>query len=186
MKKSAALLLVLLILGGTLHAGGQVRLTGLGSMDYMNDDDVAWWGWDGSQVMHGLGWEVLFGGALGMGSDMTILFREAEGREHSFSWDGNLYLSYHLFGPRCGLDPFVLGGFGNAGTVLYETGETALTLYPFFGGGVNLLVGTNLIIGGRLYYIPYGRPVPGSGLPESPLGTYRAMISIGVALGDTR
>ena len=149
---------------------------------------------DRTGVYTSLGWEMVLD-RIGFGVEADVLFGRAEAQQPEdlydwwLDWNGEGFLSYHLFGGGSGVDPFLRVGYGNAGRAdLQENGYseedvTSLSLYPFVSGGVALDLG-GLLLGAHADYRPIVNPVPATQFADYPLTTFQVTLFAGLVLGS--
>ena len=135
----------------------------------------------------GFGWEVVMK-RLGLGGTYYVKFFEDTGSSWTLDWNGQpLYVSYHFFGPKPFLDPFVMAGAGCSGRVLLQdsypgTSALFLSLYPFVGAGFGIHLG-DFTVGASLSYVPFISGIPATDIPAYPAGNYQLSVYSGVTLG---
>ncbi len=102
-------------------------------------------------------------------------------------WQGEVFMSYHLFGNNTFIDPYVQAGIGNAGYVSWLDEDTAdelnMSLYPSLSAGVNAVFEGGLILGMRYSYRPENNLVPGAGIPVTELSAHQTTLQIGYQFG---
>jgi hypothetical protein len=132
----------------------------------------------------GFGWEVV-PRHTGIGGDYLVNFFNDDSGDWWLDWNGQaLYASYHIFGGKAFLDPFVDGGIGCAGRVfLRGSGGTdsdalAISLYPFVSAGASLRL-DGLRIGAKLSYAIWESAIPVTFIPAYQLGRVQAYALVG-------
>ncbi len=135
----------------------------------------------------GFGWEVVLK-RIGIGGTYYVKFFEDTGSSWTLDWIGQpIYVSYHFFGGKSFLDPFVMAGAGCSGRVLLEdaypgTSALFLSIYPFVGAGVGLHFG-DFTAGATFSYVPFNSGIPATDIPAYPAGNYQVAVYTGVTLG---
>jgi hypothetical protein len=139
--------------------------------------------------LFGFGWEVIMD-HVGFGAQYLVSFHEDDPDSWWLDWNGQpAFVSYHLFGARSVIDPFVEGGIGCAGRVFLgpEEGEDwqprlDITIYPFVGAGAALCL-DHFKIGAKLDYALGRSGVPATDIAEYPLGRFQVSVLAGVTFG---
>jgi len=179
MKRLLLIFTALLVAAG-LSAQVKVRLGGI--MDWDEENDVS--------HMGGLHFEIIgehMGfGAEALGDSRLDDVQDTDGPGEAV-WQGEVFLSYHIFGANSFIDPYVQLGAGNAGYVSWidenNSDELALSLYPSFSAGINAVFDGGLILGMRHSYRPENNLVPGAGLPLADLAAHQTTLQIGYQFG---
>jgi hypothetical protein len=122
----------------------------------------------------GFGWEVVLK-RFGLGGTYFVKFFENDGCVWALDWNGQpLYVSYHFFGGKAFLDPFIMAG--------YPVADLYLSLHPFVGAGLGLHLG-DFNVGASLSYIPFDSGIPATDIPRYSTGNYQVTAYAGVTLG---
>ncbi len=191
--KAIAILLVLTSLAFPALAEANVNLTASLSKDFIGSTSLDQAVTDAVQALQtdqpfaGVGWEVVLN-HFGLGGSYLVNFHDEIPGQWWLDWNSQaFYISYHLFGGRAFLDPFVDAGVGCAGRVfLGPEGNAAdkldLTLYPFVSGGAALNLGT-FRAGAKLSWSPFQGGIPVTSIPMYPLGSCQVTAFVGVSLG---
>jgi hypothetical protein len=206
MKRSV--LIVLLIIGGTAAASGDVQFRMAGSyatpFTVMPDPSLEQWtaiAMPNEQSLSGWHWEVVFS-RMGLGMHYAVRFDEpgVYAPDWTVDWKGDFFLSYHLGDRHRPVDPFVEVGWGNAGRAgmtdyegfeypdweeeIEDGDAVSLSFYRYVAAGVGLELG-NVMVGGKLAYIApeFVSPVPGSPVAVHRLAPFELSFFAGVALG---
>lgn len=138
----------------------------------------------------GIGYEIVFR-HLGFGGVYAVDFTQNSTDEWWFDWYGEaFYLSYHLFGHRTLVDPFVTVGLGSAGRVYLGPAPVSspaqptllLSLFPVVSGGLGLDL-SGLYLSLKLSYLPVVSPPPATSFEVVPVGHFLAVASAGVTFG---
>ncbi len=138
----------------------------------------------------GLGFEVTHR-HLGIGGTYTVDFVRTATGDWWLDWYGEaVHLSYHLFGRRVLLDPFVSVGLGSAGRVALGPFPTStpsnppllLSIFPVLSGGLGLDL-DGFYVSAKASYLPVISPPPATAFENVPLGHVQVVVAVGVALG---
>jgi len=179
--KRISLMIMTLMMGFTLFAQTKVRLGGI--MDWDEEREVSHMGGLHLEVIgenFGFGFEAM--GDTNLDNDTT-----GDNTPGEAMWEGEAFLSYHVFGNDSFIDPYVQAGVGNAGYVSWIDEETAdylaLSLYPSFSAGINAVFEGGLVLGMRHSYRPENNIVPGAGIPASEMSAHQTTIQIGYQFG---
>jgi hypothetical protein len=173
-----------------LPADTRVDLTAVLSKDFIGSPsfDQAVEALNGDQPLFGFGWEVIMD-HIGFGGQYLVNFHEDDPDSWWLDWNGQgIYVSYHFFGTRSFIDPFINGGMGCAGRVFlgpedqFTPGRLALTLYPFAGAGVSVCL-DHFKLGAKLDYALKRSGIPATDIADYPLGRFQVSLLAGVSFG---
>lgn len=168
-------------------AQARIDLSGTMSTDFTARPtvDQATSAFSGGNPFGGFGWEVVLD-SVGLGGDYAARFNRNEQSDWWVEWDGMpLYASFHPFGAKAFLDPFAFAGLGSSGVVGISpnsTGDLAISVFPAVGAGLSVKL-DKLRVGAKLSYALSDSPIPGTAIPEHPLGRFKLSISTGFTLG---
>jgi len=118
MKNKLLVFILLTLLSTGLNA--EIRLLGYMESDVQEqvEDESFVDRIDGKNPVYGMAWEVIFDN-IGLGGHYGVYFKELVDygleEEWDMDWKGDMFLSYHFFGEKTFIDPFVEIGIGNAG-----------------------------------------------------------------------
>lgn len=116
-------------------------------------------------------------------SDRTSFEQEAS---HYAAWQGEMFLSYHIFGNQSFIDPYAQVGYGNGGQVVWNeeaAEEVSLALYPSLGWGVNAVFEEGLVMGFRNSYRWGSDPIPHGTFPLADVARNQFTLHIGYQFG---
>jgi len=180
-------LAMVLFLGMITLSFGQVDFRIFGEMtgDYKGSPVLE------NNSLSGLGWEVIIN-KTGIGSRALAKFtQDSTTGDWKLDFQGNLGLSYHLFGAGSRIDFFGEAGLGCSGGVDLSNGVSkgdinlqgiALSLFPYLGFGGSLSL-DNILVGARLNYHEVNWAVPGAPIDPYPLSGVQFGIYVGFTTG---
>jgi hypothetical protein len=173
-------------------AEARVNLSGVIGKDFMSSPsfDQAVRALGSDSPFGGFGWEVIID-HIGLGGQYLVDFHSDDPHRWWLDWDGQaIYTSYHLFGARSVVDPFVDTGIGCAGRVFLgaedcDAARLAISIYPFVSAGaaVNL---HHLRIAAKLSYALGESAIPATAIPGYPIGRFQVSALVGFTLGSCR
>lgn len=168
---------------------------------------------DPASFFYGGHWEVITGGSVGFGMHGLTRFTAGPMAEPVsdldnwwMDWNGDLFISFHLFGGGAVVDPFLEIGYGCAGRVELTQGPsgywsqgddglwtytwypesyepvTNMSLYPCVAAGVAFDL-DGFLIGIRGAYRPVAHAIPATRIPNYPLKSVQISFIGGLALG---
>jgi hypothetical protein len=187
--KAKAFTICLFCLALPAFAETRVDLTAVISKDFMSSPsfDQAVQALGSENPFTGFGWEVLMD-HVGIGGQYLVNFHE-EGQDGWWlDWNGQaVYASYHIFGARSMLDPFVDAGLGSAGRVFLgpegcDAARLAISVYPFASAGAAVHL-QGVRIGAKLSYALGRTAIPATTIPDYPLGRFQACAFAGFSIG---
>jgi hypothetical protein len=191
--KFLALIVALAALGGPCFAGA-VHVTGDVAADFLGAQSaqqiVNTFALGDQPLLWGFGWDVILN-RVGFGGDYMVSFFRDAGSAWWLDWYAPaLALSFHPFGGKRVLDPFLQVGIGSAGRVnlggwryySFDQDNLYLSLFPFVTGGLNLNL-DGLLLGAKFTYTPYNSPIPVTDIPLYPLGKFQVSLTAGISIG---
>lgn len=175
-RKQIFVLLMAMLLTTGLSAQVKLRLGGV--VDWDQDQDVANLG--GIQLE-------LIGEHLGFGLNAMGDGLREEIEPYSANWEGELFVSYHLFGNNSFIDPYLQAGVGNGGFVSWTSEDNVqdlqLSLYPAFHVGVNAVFEEGLYLGFNYGYRSYNRSIPATNITRYEQSRNQFTLQIGYQFG---
>lgn len=195
MKRYLLIFLILAAAGGTAFSQ-QVRLTGQWAMQDGQSSVISSAKDGAADHLGGLGAEIVFH-HLGFGTSVMAYFQEEDPDQWLVDWDLRTYMSYHFFGSRSFLDPFMQAGIGAAGEVgisgsvcnesnYTEVNRVAIAVYPYIGGGVGLHFRGGMYMSGQFNWRPVAGQLPCTTIDYPDFNEFEVVLALGVALGGRR
>ncbi len=186
--KKTTIALAISCLACSAFAGTRVDLAAVLSKDFIASPsfDQAAHALGAGTPFGGFGWEVVLD-HIGVGGEYSVVFDQGAPSEWWLDWETQpIYASYHIFGPKFFIDPFVDAGMGCAGSIcLGPSGQAgrglALTLYPFVSAGAALEL-NGLRLGAKLSYDLGQSAIPVTDIAEYPLGRFQVMVFAGFSI----
>lgn len=216
-KLFCALLFVTILSTGWIWADAQFRLApnvGLDFADKPSLADVKRSFDSGADIFTGFHWEVITAGNVGFGMHYLATFDKIDTPDEYYpydwwlDWNGDIFLSYHLFGGGAFFDPFIEVGYGSVGRLhltpttqdywvkeqdgsyTYDPPDssseyqvlTNMSLFPYIGGGLALDL-NGFLLGAKFSWRPFSHEVPGTYFANYPLKSFQVAFTAGFALG---
>jgi hypothetical protein len=183
------LLASLAILASSAFAEARVDVSAVISKDFMSSPsfDQAVRALGNDSPFCGIGWEVVLG-HIGIGGQYLVDFHEDSPDSWWLDWNGEAaYASYHLFGARSAVDPFVDAGIGSAGRVFLgpadcDAARLAISVYPFASAGASIDL-HGLRLGAKLSYALGPTAIPATTIPDYPIGRFQVCAFAGFSFG---
>ena len=196
MKRVLVFFCVAFVMAAAAFADGQVRL-GLEvakDFDYRPDFAAVTNSFSSpGSYMAGLFWEVIFD-HLGLAGNYMVSYDSTDAAilpdfTANLGWQGDLLLTFHLFGGGAFLDPFAEMGVGCAGSVnlgavnYTELVIQALGIYPTFNLGLAIDL-SGFLVGAKVGYRLSSIDIPVTGFQTlSAVAPFQVTLFGGVALG---
>ena len=178
MKKIIAILLFAALIAGGAFAQLMFGVTGDLHTDALNTTDIQNSFQTGQNIFYGPFAELALG-KLGFGASGTFSFYDIY-NTHFMDYDVAAYISYHLFGARSFLDPFLQFGAGYiatdyanstdkiASTTQGASDPLAANIYWYGAAGVGVNLGTIGVFGKAAYNGSVQKHLPGTPFRPDP------------------
>lgn len=200
MKRKLLIIVTLTILSSGIFADSkniEVRLLGFvetslkKNYDHFEEDDML-------DNFYGASWEVIinnigFGGHYGVNFESynSFDYTNKYSKIWTMDWKGDMFISYHFFGAKSFIDPFIELGVGNAGRTYlnkleksynsYNSYVTNMSLFPYIAAGCSFNLG-GLLLGGKINYNHDGMEIPGTNFAPYELNNISITLFAGASI----